>query len=76
MLGFLAANAETGKTLFGFTPLFGLDPVMHEGDRITGQERLLWGQTRLRHVVAGPDGLLYLLTDESRGRVLRLEPAP
>ncbi|MGY4803702.1 PQQ-dependent sugar dehydrogenase [Teichococcus aerofrigidensis] len=54
----------------------GLMRLTLEGDRITGQERLLWGQTRLRHVVAGPDGLLYLLTDESRGRVLRLEPAP
>ena len=26
VLGFLAANPETGRTLFGFTPLFGLDP--------------------------------------------------
>jgi len=42
VLGFLAANAETGKTLFGFTPLFGLDPVMHEGDRITGPLTGLW----------------------------------
>ena len=36
VLGFLAANPETGRTLFGFTPLFGLDPVTHAGDRITG----------------------------------------
>ncbi|WLA53060.1 MULTISPECIES: MFS transporter [Bradyrhizobium] len=42
VLGFLAANAETGKTLFGFTPLFGLDPAMHEGDRITGPLTGLW----------------------------------
>lgn len=42
VLGFLAANAETGRTLFGFTPLFGLDPVMHEGDRITGPLTGLW----------------------------------
>src|SRR5882762_1526631 len=42
VLGFLAANAETGRTLFGFTPLFGLDPVMHEGDRITGPLTALW----------------------------------
>ncbi|MHC2255087.1 MFS family permease [Bradyrhizobium embrapense] len=42
VLGFLAANAETGKTLFGFTPLFGLDPTMHEGDRITGPLTGLW----------------------------------
>src|SRR5439155_12353757 len=36
VLGFLAANPETGRTLFGFAPLFGLDPVSHQGDRITG----------------------------------------
>ncbi|WP_244068860.1 MFS transporter [Bradyrhizobium sp. Ce-3] len=42
VLGFLAANAETGKTLFGFTPMFGLDPAMHEGDRITGPLTGLW----------------------------------
>src|SRR2546429_2944131 len=35
VLGFLAANPETGRTLFGFAPLFGLDPVSHQGDRIT-----------------------------------------
>jgi UMF1 family MFS transporter len=42
VLGFLAANAETGRTLFGFTPLFGLDPVTHQGDRITGPLTGLW----------------------------------
>jgi len=52
----------------------GLLRVSTDGDRVTGEERLLWGQTRIRHVLNGPDGLLYLLTDESRGRVLRLEP--
>jgi glucose/arabinose dehydrogenase len=26
-------------------------------------------------VVEGPDGYLYLLTDEDDGRILRLEPA-
>ena len=36
VLGFLAANPDTGRTLFGFMPLFGLDPVSHQGDRITG----------------------------------------
>src|SRR6266403_4141528 len=36
VLGLLAASPDTGRTLFGFMPLFGLDPVTHEGDRITG----------------------------------------
>jgi MFS transporter, UMF1 family len=42
VLGFLAANPETGRTLFGVTPLFGLDPLTHQGDRITGPLTGLW----------------------------------
>jgi UMF1 family MFS transporter len=42
VLGFLAASPETGRTLFGFTPLFGLDPVTHQGDRITGPLTGVW----------------------------------
>src|SRR5256885_10049182 len=42
VLGFLAANPESGRTLFGFAPLFGLDPVTHQGDRITGPLTGLW----------------------------------
>jgi UMF1 family MFS transporter len=42
VLGFLAANPDTGLTLFGFKPLFGLDPVTHEGDRISGPLTGLW----------------------------------
>ena len=42
VLGFLAANPESGRTLFGLTPLFGLDPVTHQGDRITGPLTAIW----------------------------------
>src|SRR5450631_2130051 len=42
VLGFLAADTETGRTLFGFTPLFGLDPLAHQGDRITGPLTGIW----------------------------------
>src|ERR1700681_1789331 len=42
VLGFLAASPETGRTLFGFTPLFGLDPITHQGDRITGPLTGIW----------------------------------
>jgi glucose/arabinose dehydrogenase len=31
---------------------------------------------RVRDVRQGPDGLLYLLTDEDPGALLRIEPAP
>lgn len=42
VLGFLAASPETGRTLFGLMPLFGLDPAMHQGDRITGPLTGIW----------------------------------
>src|SRR5262249_36937782 len=42
VLGFMAANPETGRTLFGLTPLFGLDPVTHQGDRISGPLTGIW----------------------------------
>ncbi|QWG15871.1 MFS transporter [Bradyrhizobium sediminis] len=42
VLGFLAASPDTGRTLFGFIPLFGLDPVTHQGDRITGPLTGIW----------------------------------
>jgi UMF1 family MFS transporter len=42
VLGFLAANPETGHTLFGFMPLFGLDPISHQGDRISGPLTGIW----------------------------------
>ncbi|HUZ11992.1 MAG TPA: PQQ-dependent sugar dehydrogenase [Caulobacteraceae bacterium] len=45
------------------------------GARVLGEERLLGGlHERLRDVREGPDGALYLLTDSSRGRLLRLAP--
>ena len=42
VLGFLAASPDTGRTLFGFAPLFGLDPLTHQGDRITGPLTGVW----------------------------------
>jgi UMF1 family MFS transporter len=42
VLGFLAASPETGRTLFGLTPLFGLDPLTHQGDRISGPLTGIW----------------------------------
>jgi len=46
-----------------------------QGERIVHEERLLAGVVgRIRDVRSGPDGFLYLLTDESDGAVVRLEP--
>jgi glucose/arabinose dehydrogenase len=45
-----------------------------DGDRVVGEERLLNGfGYRIRDVRNGPDGALYLLTDSSNGRVLKIE---
>jgi UMF1 family MFS transporter len=41
-LGFLAADPQTGRTLLGFKPLFGLDAATHEGDRAVGPLTALW----------------------------------
>jgi UMF1 family MFS transporter len=41
-LGFLAANPQTGRTLAGVAPLFGLDASMSEGDRATGPLSAVW----------------------------------
>jgi aldose sugar dehydrogenase len=44
--------------------------------KVVKEERLLGElDARIRDVVQGPDGLLYLLTDDSRGELLRVEPA-
>jgi glucose/arabinose dehydrogenase len=47
------------------------------GNHVAAEERLLQGfGDRIRDVRQGPDGLIYLLTDEDNGRILRLEPLP
>lgn len=47
-----------------------------DGERVVDEERLLKDRVgRIRDVRVGPDGLVYLLTDESNGRLLRLVPA-
>ncbi len=46
------------------------------GDSAVHEERLLQGlHERIRDVRQGPDGALYLLTDNSAGRILRVAPA-
>jgi aldose sugar dehydrogenase len=47
-----------------------------EGNRVGKEERLLHDlRERIRDVRSGPDGALWLLTDSSNGRVLRVVPA-
>jgi glucose/arabinose dehydrogenase len=50
--------------------------VTLDGEKVVAQERLFEGKLgRIRDVREGPDGNLYLLTDEPKGALIRLEPA-
>jgi glucose/arabinose dehydrogenase len=47
-----------------------------QGDRVVHQEELLTSlRQRIRDVRQGPDGNIYVLTDERSGRLIRIEPA-
>jgi glucose/arabinose dehydrogenase len=46
-----------------------------DGDKVVKEERILKNTLgRIRDVRSGPDGFIYLLTDESNGVLARLEP--
>jgi glucose/arabinose dehydrogenase len=46
--------------------------IILEGERVIGEEKLTIG-ARVRDVRQGPDGYLYVLTDEENGRLLRID---
>jgi len=49
--------------------------VVDDQGKVSGEERLLRElKERIRDVRQGPDGALYLLTDNAKGRVLKLVP--
>ena len=66
-----------GSLFVGALALQHLNRLTLDGDKVVGEERLLrkWGM-RIRDVRDGPDGYLYILTDEDPGALVRLEPAP
>jgi glucose/arabinose dehydrogenase len=46
-----------------------------DNGRVTGEERLLTDRRqRVRDVRQGPDGALYVVTDEDRGELWRIAP--
>lgn len=46
-----------------------------QGDKAVKEEKLLQNmRQRIRDVREGPDGLLYVLTDENKGQLIRLQP--
>lgn len=47
-----------------------------DGAKVTHEERLLRElRLRIRDVAQGPDGALYVVTDESNGQIIRISPA-
>ena len=60
----------------GGQDLYGASGQKLITDKITGEERLLkkeLGQ-RFRSVVQGPDGLIYVVSDESKAKIYQLSP--
>jgi len=66
-----------GNLFVGSLKFKYLDRIELKDGRVVAEHKLLQelGQ-RIRDVRQGPDGLLYVLTDESDGRLLRLLPNP
>ena len=62
-----------GNLLIGGLTTDGVVRVTLDGERVTGEERLDLGGP-IRHVRQGPDGAVYLLTDDSDGKIVRLTP--
>jgi glucose/arabinose dehydrogenase len=65
-----------GNVFIGGLSSKALVRLVMNGDRVVGEERLLTDRgERIREVVQGPDGALYVLTDKANGKLLRIAPA-
>lgn len=69
-----AFPAWKGSLFIGSLTPGALVRLQLDGARVAKEERYLGDIGRVRDVVQGPDGFLYLLTDENNGRLLRVEP--
>ncbi len=68
-------NAWYGDIFVGALSGKALIRLHMDNNNAVQEERLLQGlQERIRDVRQGPDGLIYLLTDSDKGRLLRVEP--
>ena len=67
--------AWKGSALIGSLSQDALIRVAIDGDKVAGEEFIPMG-ARVRDVAQGPDGLVYLLTDQDDGKVWRLAPLP
>jgi aldose sugar dehydrogenase len=67
--------AWKGNLFIGGLASTNLVRLTIKGERVVDEERLLADlKERIRDVVQGPDGALYLLTDNPKGRVLKVVP--
>jgi glucose/arabinose dehydrogenase len=65
--------AWKGNLFIGSLKFQYLDRIELAGGKVAREHRIDIGE-RVRDVKQGPDGLLYLLTDNNPGRLLRLAP--
>jgi aldose sugar dehydrogenase len=63
-----------GNLFVGSLKFAYLDRIELAGVKVAREEKLLQGIGRVRDVRQGRDGLLYILTDESDGKLVRLLP--
>jgi len=71
-----AFPAWRGSLFVGALKDKALVRLTFDGQRVSGEERLLTDRgQRIRDVRQGPDGLLYVVTDERNGEVWRISPA-
>jgi glucose/arabinose dehydrogenase len=69
-------KAWQGSLFIGSLKFNYLARLELQGDKVVREEKLLADlKRRVRDVREGPDGLLYILTDESDGKLLRILPA-
>ena len=79
-MAFYTANlfpAWKGSLFVGGHATYDLVRLSLDGDKVTGEERLLTDmqpRPRVRDVRQGPDGALYVLTDSTAGKLLKLVP--
>ncbi|HEX7888569.1 MAG TPA: PQQ-dependent sugar dehydrogenase [Ramlibacter sp.] len=63
-----------GNLFVGSLKFDYLDRIELAGGKVAREEKLLQGIGRVRDVRQGPDGLLYLVTDEGNGKLVRVLP--
>jgi len=64
-----------GNLFIGALKFKDVRRLVMKGDRIVGEEVLLSNlNDRIRDIRQGPDGALYILTDNAKGRILKLAP--